>query len=98
VGTGHPKSDECGLAGDRVTFTELEDEVNDAVLTETTEDPVLAFLIEVTMASIETGRPLFSNLFDEPIFYRRHFRKWVEQSLREADQIRKIQETTASLE
>ena len=97
MGTGDPKSDECGLAGDRVTLTELEDEVNDAVLTETTEDPVLAFLIEVTMASIETSRPLFSNLWDEPIFYRRHFRKWVEQGLREAAKIREIQET-ASLE
>jgi hypothetical protein len=71
---------------------ELEEAVNDAVLTETTDDRVLAFLLELTITSLTEERPLFPNPLDEPLLYRRHFRKWVEEGLREATDIQKAME------
>jgi hypothetical protein len=48
-----------------------------------TQDGVLAQLVEVTRASILEGRPLFSNLMEEPVFYRRHFKRWVREIVKE---------------
>ena len=48
-----------------------------------TEDLVLAHLIEITRASIIEKRPVFSNLMEEPIFYRRHFVRWVIEAISE---------------
>jgi hypothetical protein len=61
----------------------LEDEVNDAVLTGHTDDKVLDTLLDITIASIKSDREVFPNPLTEPIFYRRHFKKWVQQSLEE---------------
>jgi hypothetical protein len=68
---------------------ELEEAVNDAILAETTTDRVLSLLLELTITSITEERPLFPNPLDEPLFYKRHFRKWVEEGLREAADIQK---------
>ena len=46
---------------------------------------VLARLIEITRRAIHTGRELFDNLLEEPVFYVRHFRPWVEAALAERD-------------
>jgi hypothetical protein len=36
------------------------------------------------MASILENRPLFLTILEEPVFYRRYFRKWVEEGMEEA--------------
>jgi hypothetical protein len=59
---------------------QLEDEVYTAV-TEGTEDLVLSTLINITLRSIRTGRELFQDPLQEPVFYIRHFRPWVQAAL-----------------
>lgn len=61
----------------------MEDTVKDAVLTGDIDDTVLAVLLEVTINSIVTDRPIFANPFIEPDFYRKKFRRWVEEGLAE---------------
>ncbi len=65
-------------------FAEIEENVNDAILTSHTEDTILALLIEITTVALVENRPLFSNPLDEPIYYRRFFKKWVQDGLNEA--------------
>jgi len=48
-------------------------------------------LIEVTIASIEEKRPLFSSILEEPAFWRRHFHRWIKEYLEEEDALRKAQ-------
>ncbi len=62
----------------------MEDNIKDAIITETTDDHVLSLLIEVTAHSLLTGRPLFENPLDEPVLYRRYFAPWVKEGLDEA--------------
>lgn len=50
-----------------------------------TEDVVLSQLLEITRASIRLERPVFSNLVEEPTFYRRHFVRWVREAMDERD-------------
>ncbi len=47
------------------------------------DDPVLDTLIELTLQSDTENRPLFPNLIDEPIFYRKYFKRWVHEGLLE---------------
>jgi hypothetical protein len=61
----------------------MEDEVKDGVLTGQIDDLILAILLEVTVSSIVTDRPLFSNPLYEPDFYRKRFKRWVEEGLAE---------------
>lgn len=49
------------------------------------EDGVLDTLIEVATLDIIDGRRPFENPLDEPLFYRRHFRKWVSAALAEKE-------------
>jgi hypothetical protein len=64
--------------------------VNDAMITGATEDPVLRLLIDLTVSSIVTGRPLFTNPLQEPMFYARHFQRWVQEGIEDAAQIEKV--------
>jgi hypothetical protein len=57
-------------------LAELEDIVKDAIVGGATEDHYLGYLLNMVVASIADGRPLFSSPLDEPAFYRR-FRRWV---------------------
>lgn len=83
MGTEPPKSeDDPGKGRIADLLEELEDAVKDAILT-TTDDPILSILLEITLNSLVTHRPLFDNPLEEPIFYRRHFVKWVEEGLQE---------------
>ena len=50
-----------------------------------TSDLVLGLMIEVTVRSINTDRPLFNNPFTEPIFYARYFKPWVQETLGKED-------------
>lgn len=70
----------------------MEEAVEEAMLTEHSDDPVLPLLIGLAVTSITENRPLFPNPFDEPVFYRRYFRKWVEDGLEEVSKIHKALE------
>lgn len=76
----------------------MEDAVKDAILVERAE-PYLKHLIEITVASQETNRPLFS-ILDEPVLYRL-FTKWVGEGLKEAqmakDAMHKAHDEASSL-
>ncbi len=89
MGTGTPKSSEGETTRER-RLRELEDIVKDAIYTETSVDPVLLKLIEITMTSITENRPLFpGSPLEEPSFFRRYFKRWVQESLEE---VRKFKE------
>lgn len=68
----------------------MSDAVEEAILTKVTSDPVLAVLIDITLASIQENRPLFPNLMDEPILYR-HFKEAVSRGL---ENLKKIEAMT----
>jgi hypothetical protein len=61
----------------------MEEYVKDCLLTNEFTDLVLLRLVELTIASDQEGRPLFSNLLSEPVFFRKHFRLWVSEALEE---------------
>jgi hypothetical protein len=88
VGTApQPKSEEEQARRDEI-LEELEDSIKDAILTGSTPDPVLSVLLEITINSVTTGRPLFDNPLKEPAFYRRKFYPWVKEGIEE---YRKVQ-------
>jgi len=60
----------------------MEDVVHQAV-EDGTEDLVLANLIEITRLDLSTNQPIARTLMDEPVFYRRFFKKWVQEAIRE---------------
>lgn len=61
----------------------MEECVKDAILTNEFTDLVLLRLVELTIYSIRSDRPLFPNPMQEPTFYRKYFRKWVDEALEE---------------
>jgi hypothetical protein len=69
-------------------YAALEEAVSDAIVTERCEDAVLARLIELAIIDIQEGRSLFPNPLDEPVMYHRHFKRWVQTGLTEAQAIR----------
>jgi hypothetical protein len=82
------------LEGEEQTHTErllaaLEEEVRLAVM-DGTEDLVLSRLVEVTLRSIYSGRPLFDNPLKEPVFYARFFWPWVQSALDEQDALQGV--------
>jgi hypothetical protein len=48
-----------------------------------TEDEALAVTIEITVAALLENKPLFPSIFDEPYFYRKHFKHWVAEGMQE---------------
>ena len=76
-------------------FGELEEAVNDAILSGQTDDRVLEILIDLTVTSEHQNRPLFPTVIDEPDFYRLHFKKWVLESLAEAAALRSLEHKAA---
>lgn len=70
-------------------YGELEDEVKDVILSGKTTDPVLDFLIALTITDLVEGQQV-TNLLAEPHFYREYFRRWVREGLEER---RKIDES-----
>jgi hypothetical protein len=51
------------------------------------DDAVLAQLVELVLEEEIEKRPLFPNLLDEPVFFRRYFRRWVMEALKEKQSI-----------
>ena len=65
------------------SLSEIEDYVKDAILTEDFSDEYFASLFELTLTAKSSGRHLFANPMDEPLFYRRHFVRWIEEGMEE---------------
>ena len=86
LGIYPPKSEE-DLDALKETLAEMEDSVKDAILMDETDDTVLNSLIKLTLKSISSGRELFPNLFDAPIFYERHFKPWVIEGMSEVEKV-----------
>jgi len=53
-----------------------------------TDDSVLALLIEITRDVLMSKGAIADNLMDEPIFWRRFFKGWVQNALDEDGAIR----------
>jgi hypothetical protein len=70
----------------------MEDKIKDSILDGISDDPVLDQLVALTLNEILRGRPLFLSPLDEPYFYQKNFRRWVEEGLEE---YRKANETEA---
>lgn len=61
----------------------MEDYVKDAILVNEFSDLVLLRLVNITMRSIISGRPLFQSVLDEPVFFRDYFQTWVQEAMEE---------------
>ena len=54
-------------------------------------DAIIGLIVELTVAAIQEDRPLFPNLLDEPVFYRRYIKRWVREELDQNSAILKKQ-------
>jgi len=70
LGTCRPKRDVEAVLQD------MEAAVSDAFTLKTTDDPVLAVLIQIATVSVNENRPVYPNPLHEPVLWR-HFRRWV---------------------
>lgn len=61
-----------------------------SAVTDGTDDLVLSRLIDITVRSIYTRRELFENPLQEPFFYARYFRPWVQSALDEKDALQSV--------
>lgn len=61
----------------------MEEYVKDAIITNEFTDLCLLRLVELTIYSIRNDRPLFPNPLQEPAFYRKYFRQWVDEAIEE---------------
>jgi hypothetical protein len=80
----------------------MEDMVKDAVMGDLEDpDPILDRIIFLTTQEIVNHRYLFQSPLEEPYFYQKYFRKWVEEGIREYitarenedENVRSLQET-----
>jgi hypothetical protein len=69
----------------------MENEVKDALLTGT-QDRVLMSLIELTLCEVRDGRTLFQSPLDEPVHFRKYFKRWVIEGLQERQALDKALE------
>jgi hypothetical protein len=69
------------LTGEEPSILEQMEEAVKNCLHGENSDKVLVLIIEMVIASIQSERPLFPSLLEEPVFYRRYLRKWVEEEL-----------------
>ena len=61
----------------------MEEYVKDCILTNEFTDLTLLRMVELTIYSIQNERPLFPTLMQEPAFYRKSFRMWVNEAMEE---------------
>ena len=81
MGKRTPKSN--GRSGRTAKLEELSDQVKDAIAFSEGDDPVLYKLLEIVISSLNSKRPLFENILDEPSFYRHYFLQWVKEGMNE---------------
>jgi len=74
-----------------IDLVEMEETVKDAILVGSFDDLALLRLVEVTTASIQEDRPLFTTILAEPAFYRKYFVRWVREALEEKHALLKAQ-------
>jgi hypothetical protein len=64
------------------TRLDLMSTVKDAIYAGASEDDeILNLLLRLAAVEIRDGRRLFENPLDEPIFWSKHFKVWVRDSL-----------------
>jgi hypothetical protein len=90
MGSGNFKKPEGELTL-RGQLEEMEELVKQTVR-DGSDDITLNLIVEMTIASIHEKRPVFSNLSDEPLFYRRYIYRWVREALNEEAAIRSAQD------
>jgi hypothetical protein len=71
--------------------------VKDAILMNEFRDLVLIRLIDLTVTAERTGRPLFSTLLEEPVFFRKYFQVWIREALEERDRLASAQAENGDL-
>jgi hypothetical protein len=74
----------------------MEEAVSDAFALKTTDDPVLAILIQIATVSVNENRPVFPNPLHEPVLWR-YFRRWVADGIAAARKIDAILEEAAKI-
>ena len=76
----------------------MEAAVSDAIHGRSSPDAVLAKLVEIAVVSETESRPIFTDFFrQEPVFYRRHFRGWIRDGIKEVIKINQISEKNSGL-
>ena len=70
---------------------QMEDTVKEAVMNGT-EDVVLSLMIETAISSFQTGQPIFSTLSEEPLFFRRYFKRWVREAMADIAALKKAEQ------
>jgi hypothetical protein len=70
----------------------MEEEVKDAILTRQTKDAILITLIDIARMSIRDERPISNSLLEEPVFWRRHFLRWVREGLNELEIVERLEQ------
>ncbi len=56
------------------------------------DDLALNLVVEMVIASIREKRPVFPNLAEEPLIYRRYIHRWVKEALDEEAALRNAQQ------
>lgn len=56
----------------------------------TSDDAVLALIVEITMRAIKTQRNLFDDPMKEPLFYARYILPWVKAGMQQGDMLSNI--------
>jgi uncharacterized protein YjiS (DUF1127 family) len=97
LGTAAPKSadisDPAVVYGrDGVDLEALEVAVKDAILDWAFPSRLLYTLVEIALEEITSGRPYFPSLRDESVFYRRYFKRWVEEAMQERTKLQSAEE------
>ena len=76
----------------------MEEAVSNVIHGDDTDDEVLSKLVEIAVVSETENRPIFTDFFrQEPVFYRRHFRGWIKDGIREVMKIRELSEKNSGL-
>lgn len=71
----------------------MEDAVKDMVLGDLPyDDPILEQLVRLTLLEVVRGHRLYQSPLDEPYFFQRHFKTWVEEGLVEYQKVKEIEE------
>jgi hypothetical protein len=72
--------------------------VKDAIHDEDFDDPVLDDILSLIINSIQTERHLYNSPLEEPAFYQKYLRRWVEEGLEELKDIKRANEKSGENE
>lgn len=60
----------------------MEAVVKESIYSGSVDDPSLALLLNLSAKEILSQRYMFPNPLDEPVFYSRYFKRWVEEGIK----------------